>query len=145
MMENWIVPCNIKVFNIIDHFKENKRAVWKNSFTIRKGDVVYIYVGAPYGEIKYKCIVTSDTVDEELLQKHSYAIVTKPSNNYFSKKIKYIEFELLQEFPEKALTLARLKEHGLGQVQIQARTDRSVQQFITMIEEQLISGEGGDA
>lgn len=144
MSENWIVPCNIKVFNIIEHFETNKKAVWKNSFTIRTGDTVYIYIGAPYGEIKYKCIVTNDAVDDELLQKHPYAIVNKPSNNYFSKKIKYIEFELVETFPEGSLTLAKMKEHGLGQVQIQARTDRGLQQFITSVENRLLAQGGGE-
>ena len=50
MAENWIIPCNVKVFDVISHFKENKQVVWKNSFTIRKGDVAYIYLGRPYGE-----------------------------------------------------------------------------------------------
>ena len=64
---------------------------WKNSFTIRKGDTAYLYLSSPYGEIRYKCIVVNDKVDDELLSANSYAIPEKKSNNYFSKKEKYIE------------------------------------------------------
>ena len=139
MAENWIIPCNIKVFDVISHFKTNKRVVWKNAFTIRKGDIAYLYLGRPYGEIRYKCMVVNDAVDEELLQANAYAIPAKKWNYYFSKKEKYIEMEYVREFPEGMLTLEKLREHGLGQVQIQARTDRKLQQFINECEEN-----GGD-
>lgn len=139
MAENWIIPCNIKVFDVISHFKTNKRVVWKNAFTIRKGDIAYLYLGRPYGEIRYKCMVVNDAVDEELLQANAYAIPAKKWNNYFSKKEKYIEMEFVREFPEGMLTSEKLREHGLGQVQIQARTDRKLQQFINECE-----GNGGD-
>lgn len=143
MSENWIIPCNVKVFDVISHFKCNKKVVWKNAFTIRKGDIAYLYLGNPYGEIRYKCMVIDDSVSEDLLSKNVYAIPAKKSNNYFSKKEKYIQMEYISEFPEGPLTLAKLREHGLGQVQIQARTDRRLQQFIDSCENELIEN-GGD-
>ena len=145
MAENWIIPCNVKFFDVIAHFKENNRVVWKNSFTIRKGDTAYLYLSSPYGEIRYKCIVVNDKVDDELLSANSYAIPEKKSNNYFSKKEKYIELEYVCEFPAGTFTLPKLKEHGLGQVQIQARTDRKLQQYIDSCEKTLnTEDKGGD-
>ena len=141
MAENWIVPCNVKVYDVITHFQKSETIVWKNSFTIRKGDIAYLYLSSPYGEIKYKCIVVSDTVDDELLQQNRYAIPQKKSNNYFSKKEKYIQMKLEQEYPEGTFPLSALREHGLGQVQIQARTDRRLQGYIDSVEETLICGE----
>lgn len=134
-MENWIIPCNIKQFNIIDHFKNNDYVVWKNSFTIMAGDIVYIYIGAPFGELKFKCEVLSNEVDEQELKVNSYAIVERKSNNFFSKKIKYIRMKKVCEYQEGTFKLSNLKEHGLGQVQIQARTDRRLQAYINLIEE----------
>jgi len=135
MRENWIIPCNLKHFDVIEHFKSNEYVIWKNSFTIRKGDMAYIYIGSPVGEIRYKCEVVSDEVDQELLNSNSYAIVRKESNNYFSKKIKYIQLKLLREYIPGTFTLEKLREHGLGQVQIQARTDRRLQNYISSIDE----------
>ena len=137
MTETWVIPCNIKYFDVISHFKENKRVVWKNSFSIHKGDIVYLYLSSPYGEIRYKCIVINDSVDEEVLKTNSYAIPIKKTNNYFSKKEKYIEIEYVCEFPEGTFTLSKLKEHGLGQVQIQARANRKLQQYIDLCEENI--------
>lgn len=145
MAENWIVPCNVKFYDIIGHFKLKKTVVWKNSFTIRKDDIVYLYLASPYGEIKYKCIVIDDNVDEKTLSDNAYAIPEKKSNNYFSKKEKYMQIELIEEFPSGIFTLKTLKEYGLGQVQIQARTDRRLQKFIDEVEADLIKqGIGGD-
>ena len=137
MTETWVIPCNIKYFDVISHFKENKRVVWKNSFSIHKGDIVYLYLSSPYGEIRYKCIVINDSVDEEVLKTNSYAIPIKKTNSYFSKKEKYIEIEYVCEFPEGTFTLSKLKEHGLGQIQIQARANRKLQQYIDLCEENI--------
>lgn len=137
MLEKWIIPCKISHFNVIEHFKENDIVVWKNAFTIKTGDEVYIYVGAPYGEIRYKCEVLEEVTNEAELQEHKYAIVTQKSNNYFSKKIKYVKMKLIMEYPEKYLSLAELKEHGLGQVQLQARVPRQLSPYLREKERKL--------
>lgn len=141
MVEKWIIPCNVKRFNVIEHFKSSETVVWKNSFTIHKGDIAYIYLGAPYGEIRYRCSVISDTVDDETLQANKYAIQEKKSNNYFSKKIKYIQLKLEYEYPAGLLPLAKLKEHGLGQVQIQARPDRNLNRYLESVDLNLLEGD----
>lgn len=141
MAENWIIPCNINFFNLIEHFKEHKTVVWRNAFTIHTGDTAYIYLGKPYGEIKYKCRVISDMVDDQLLQDNQYAIPAKKSNNYFSKKDKYIQLEFICEYEAGTFTLEKLRKHGLGQVQIQARTDRRLQQYLDATEALKAGGE----
>ena len=135
MIETWIVPCNIKHFDLISHFESSDTVVWKNSFTIKQGDIVYIYIGAPIGEIKYRCIVISDTVSEELLAENKYAVVEKTGNNYFSKKIKYVQLKKEIEYPDNLFVLDDLRQNGLGQVQIQARADRRLKAYLEKAEE----------
>lgn len=136
-MENWIIPCSMKVYDVIEHFEKNNTIVWRNAFTIQPGDIVYIYVGSPYSEIKYKCKMISVVTDEKKLQDNSYAIAKKKVNNYFSKKEKYMELEYLCKYPDGTFPLQTLREHGLGQVQIQARTDRRLQAYIDSVESRL--------
>jgi 5-methylcytosine-specific restriction protein A len=140
MVEKWIVPCNIKYFDLISHFKQKNYVVWKNSFTIKQDDIVYIYIGTPIKEIRFCCKVVSDKVSDAVVQANAYAIPQKSSNNYFSKKEKYILLELLYEYPIGTLTYSDLKQNGLGQVQIQARTDRRLQKYIDEID---VSVRGG--
>lgn len=135
MIETWIVPCNIKHFDLISHFESSDTVVWKNSFTIKQGDIVYIYIGAPIGEIKYRCTVISDTVSEELLAENKYAVVEKTGNNYFSKKIKYVQLKKEIEYPDNLFVLDELRQNGLGQVQIQARADRRLKAYLEKAEE----------
>ena len=137
MKELWIIPCNTKHFNVSENFNREKTVVWRNSFSIRKGDVAYIYLSAPFSEIRYRCNVISEEVDDDTLQANSYAIPAKTTNNYFSKRVKYMVLELDRVFPEGKYKLEELKKHGLGQVQIQARADRKLREYLLATEEQL--------
>lgn len=130
MVEKWLVPCNTKYFDIVNHFKNNEYAVWKNSFSINEGDILYIYLSAPYSEIKYRCVVVSVDVDESTLKDHDYAIVKKKNYGYYSKKIKYMMFKKEYEFPSGLLSLATLREYGQIQFQLQCRIDRRLRAFI---------------
>jgi hypothetical protein len=141
MTDYWIVPCNISFFNLIEHFKTNNTVVWRNAFSMHKDDYAYIYLTKPYTEIRYKCIVINDSVDEMLLAENSYAIPSKKSYNYYSKKDKYIQLKLICEYKEGTFPLHLLKEHGLGQVQMQSRTGRTLQHFLTDVENQLERGD----
>ncbi|MBQ9663596.1 MAG: hypothetical protein IJV40_10645 [Oscillospiraceae bacterium] len=129
-MEHWLIPCNVRIYDVPAHFAQEKTIVWRNTFSMRKGDAAFIYLGSPYGEIRYKCKVISDTVDEDTLMKNAYAIPAKVANNYYSKRVKYVKLELEKEYPANFLSLNKLREHGLGQVQIQARIDRRLLKYI---------------
>lgn len=126
MVEHWIIPCSVKHFDVLSHFTKHEEIVWKRTSAIHEGDYAYIYVGAPYSEIMYKCIVISENVDESTLQKNQYAVTP----NVVKRQPKYIKMKLLMKYPEKYLQFSMLKEAGLGQVQIQARTDRKLQRFL---------------
>jgi len=141
MTENWIIPCNIKFFDLPRHFEQRKTVVWRKAFAIHKGDIAYIYISSPYCEIRYKCLVINDQVDDELLHANPYAISTKSSHNGISKKENYIEMEYICEYPKGTFPLEKLREQGLGQVQIQARTDRKLQAYLLDVESHL--GKGG--
>lgn len=43
------------------------------------------------------------------------------------------------KYPKELLSLDALRKHGLGQVQIQARADRSLSQYLNEIDQQLIT------
>ncbi len=133
MSENWIVPCSVKFFDVVKHFEENKTIVWRKVSALKKGDIAYIYIGAPYSEIKYKCHIIDDDVDEKTLQSNEYAIRKTESG----KRQKYIKMELDHVYDEGELSLDKLRANGLGQTQIQARTDRRLQAFISNVDREL--------
>ena len=50
----WIVPANPRYYDIVGAFKEADDILWKQSSDIQVGDIVYMYVGAPYSSLMYK-------------------------------------------------------------------------------------------
>lgn len=100
------------------------------SICAKKGDTAYIYIGAPYSEIKYKCHIVDDDVDEKTLQKNKYAIRKTESG----KRQKYIKMKLDYVYDDGELSLDKLRANGLGQTQIQARTDRRLQVYISDVD-----------
>ena len=52
---DWIIPANPKYYDVIKAFEEKEIIDWKQSSDIRVGDLVYMYVGAPYSALMYKC------------------------------------------------------------------------------------------
>ena len=56
--KEWIIPANPQYFDIVHAFDETDLIDWKQGAGIKKGDTVYIYVGAPVSAVLYKCKVT---------------------------------------------------------------------------------------
>lgn len=120
----WVFPCNIRYFNIFEHFTKGNTVVWGKKGSVHTGDVVYIYIGALYKKIRFKCHVIADEISDDVVQANSYAI---PQNA--SGKLYYVELELDRTFEEGKYTYEVLKENDLGQVQIPARASRRLRSF----------------
>lgn len=52
---DWIIPANPKYYDVIQAFEEKQIIDWKQSSDIRVGDIIYMYVAAPYSALMYKC------------------------------------------------------------------------------------------
>lgn len=53
----WILPANPKFYDVVAAFAAEETILWKQSTRVRPGDRVYLYVGAPYSAILYRCRV----------------------------------------------------------------------------------------
>ena len=60
--KEWLIPSNPKYFDIVHAFDDKKEINWKQGAGIKKGDVVFMYVGAPVSAILYKCRVTETDI-----------------------------------------------------------------------------------
>lgn len=126
MVESWVLPCNLKLFDLVSHLESSDSVIWKRLRSVKEGDVVYIYIGAPYSEIRYKGVVESIRVDKELLTKHPYAeqfIRLSCEDELFKIAVEF-------EFPSGKYTFKNLKSYGLGQVQTMARADRRLKRYL---------------
>lgn len=61
----WIRTADMGTYDVIAAFAELSEIDWsKSRFGIEEGDIVYIYVGAPYNRIMFKTICTNQMVDK---------------------------------------------------------------------------------
>jgi predicted DNA-binding protein (MmcQ/YjbR family) len=61
-LKEWIIPSNPKYYDIIHAFDETDTIDWKQGAGIKKGDTVFMYVGAPVSAVLYKCEVTETDI-----------------------------------------------------------------------------------
>lgn len=58
-IKKWIIPANPAYFDLDHAFRQTDEIHWKQTAKMMVGDMVYIYYGAPYSEIRYLCRVTA--------------------------------------------------------------------------------------
>ena len=55
--KEWLIPSNPKYYDIVHAFDGTDTIDWKQGAGIKKGDVVFLYIGAPVSAVLYKCKV----------------------------------------------------------------------------------------
>ena len=108
----WLLPANPKYYDLIIAFKKSNIILWKQSTSIKVNDIVYLYVAAPYSEIKYKCEVLK--VDIPYDYKNKKLIVNK-----------VMQIKLIKEF-NKEFTLDKLKELGINSIRGPRRLSKAL-------------------
>ena len=68
--KEWIIPSNPKYYDIIHAFDDADVIDWKQGAGIKKGDTVFMYVGAPVSAILYKCKVTETNIPYQYQDKN---------------------------------------------------------------------------
>lgn len=121
-MKEYIVPCNLRNFDIIKHAENNEGIIWKQPQSCSVGDTVFIYVGVPYSRILYRCVVTK-------IQLESSPYVMEPKSP--ARNCKYMEliFEHVLK-DDNPLTLRNLQKHGLKTVQCATTVSDDLHLFI---------------
>ncbi len=114
---SWIRTSDIYEYDVINAFKNFKEIDWrKSSFSVKKGDTVYIYVGKPYSKIMFKTLcVKDDVLPEETIDDRVFYV----SNGERVVDNAYIRLRLLDTIDSEKLSLATLNEMGLVKARIQ--------------------------
>ena len=60
--KEWIIPSNPKYYDIVHAFDSTEEINWKQGAGIKKGDTVFMYVGAPVSAVLYQCLVTETDI-----------------------------------------------------------------------------------
>lgn len=114
-MSAWIIPCNLKYYDVDSAFSTLTRIDWKQSLkNVEVGDIVYIYVGTPVKAIRYKCLVNKVNLPAPEIDDSDYIRNGEPYLGYGN----LMELELIRAYDAERLSLSKLREHGLkGNIQ----------------------------
>lgn len=112
-MKNWVYPANPKYYDVIGAFTEEEVTAWPMSSKVAIGDVVYIYSGAPFKQILFKCKVNDVELPmETVMDKAEKYIKVKGK----SPKKKFMLLKPLERYPSDVaspLSFSAMREHGL--------------------------------
>ena len=130
-MTEWIIPCNLKYYDVKGAFSKFKAIDWKQSAkNICVGDIVYIYVGKPISAIKYKCRVNKTNLSKVEIDDSEFVINGENYENYGN----HMELELIREYAGTELTRDMLVENGLkGNILGPRRVDVLIQESINKV------------
>ena len=67
--EDWVIPASPKRFDLIQAFNQSDTIRWHQKGNIHQDAIVYIYYGAPYSAIMYKCQVIESDETSMLLKR----------------------------------------------------------------------------
>ena len=98
-MNYWIIPCNIKKYDVFKAFRMFKKLNWKQSTNIEVDDIVYIYTTKPHSAITHKCKVLEVNLKKTYIDDDAFALDDTP----FALYGRYMTLELIEIIENKDL------------------------------------------
>ncbi len=132
-MTEWIVPCNLKYYNVHGAFEKFNKIDWKQSNkNIKVNDIIYIYVGVPIKAIIYKCKVNRVNLPFKEINDSEFII----DGLIYELCKRYMELELIQIYNENLISLENMKKNGLsGNIQCTRRAGSEMSDYFETFEE----------
>ena len=127
-MAEWVIPCNIKYYDVDGAFRNLGCVNWKQvARRIDTGDIVYIYVAKPVSAIRYKCRVNKANLKAREIDDLDFV---RDGSRYLHYG-NYMELELLKAYDGSLFGLHTLRENGFcGNIQNQRRIEGTVREFL---------------
>ena len=117
MMKYWIIPCNVKDYDVIGAFNKLSEIDWKQSNNMKSaavGDMVLIYLSVPIHVLNIYVKLKEVNKPKSTIEDSDYIMKGDNYVNYGN----YMQLELLESINELLLTHENLKLNGLkGNIQ----------------------------
>ncbi len=124
----WLVPANPLYYDVINAFNDTDTILWKQSSRIRPGDTVYLYVGAPFSAIMFRCAVIETDIPFEF------------RNDQVSMN-KVMRIKLLRRYEGNEFTFKKLNECGIRAVRGPRTVTESLSKALKKVEKTDRKGE----
>lgn len=130
-MTEWIITCNVNAYNVEGAFDKLDTIDWKQSTYVEKGDIVYIYVGAPESAIKYKCQAIEVELPKSTIDDSEFVLDGSNYENYG----RYMRLHLLAKYDNPLLGRNQLTENGLKTVQGPSKVNSQLSEYLFSVTE----------
>ena len=119
---DWIIPANPKYYDVIQAFEQSEVIDWKQSSDVRVGDIIYMYVAAPYSALMYKCKALEVDIPHHFESEHLTVN-------------KVMKIQLLVKYEPEYMTFDRMKnEYGIYAVRGPRSMPNSLKQELNAYE-----------
>lgn len=121
-MSHWLFPANTKFYDVLAAFSQSQ-TYWPKSVKVEPGDVVYIYLAAPYQQIGFVCEVleTGFQSDAVLEKVRPFLRGEPPADKQAKEFMKLKPIQTIELQKDSLLGLSYLKAHGLKGMLMGAR------------------------
>lgn len=137
-MSHWLIPANTKFYDVFSAFKQDE-VYWPVNARISSGDIVYIYLSAPYKQVGFICnVLTTDHNMDEIIDSVHPFIKGDAHKDGPSKP--FMKLKTLQSIPideNSVLSLKNLKQNGLNGMLMGTRKLENNPELLTYIEKNL--------
>lgn len=119
--KDWIIPANPKYFDVVGAFEASNIVTWKQSSDIHVGDMIYMYVAAPYSSIMYRCKAMEVDIPWQYSDDH---VTVKTA----------MKVELLEKYEPGVWSFQRIKQFGVYAVRGPRSMPKELKSEITLKE-----------
>ena len=127
----WIIPCDLKTYNVDGAFNKFDTIYWKQSTNVSKGDTIFLYVSGTVGRICYKCdVLEADCPLSKVSEIDDSEFVLDGSN--YANYPKHMLIQLKKVVKNANLSLFDLRNNGLnGNIQGPQKVTGSLLKYIS--------------
>ncbi len=121
-MASWLIPANIKFYDVLSAFAQHE-TYWPMNAKITAGDIVYIYLAAPFKQIGFCCEVLGTGYDLAAIRDQVNPFITGDVDQGPGSK-PFMKLGSTSAVPIEAgaaLSLSKLRENGLNGMLMGAR------------------------
>ena len=111
-MASWIFIASLNRFKIHEFIKDYGFVEYLQKNKVNEGDIVYLYITAPYSRIEYKMIVERANIpSNEAFDDSSYSLINEKTTHKESDKAVRLKF--VDRIQSDDLCYSELRKHGL--------------------------------
>ncbi|MBR3160198.1 MAG: hypothetical protein IKF14_14025 [Atopobiaceae bacterium] len=111
-MGSWIIPCNLKNYDLVSTFSAYQEVDWKQIKSVEAGDSVLIFIASLVSAVRYRCVVK----EAELPGPNVIGAEYNRDETLYGGAESHMTLVRVFEYDDPRLSLRALRTMGVGHV-----------------------------